>query len=75
MDRLYVNDADGRAIGSFDLQTGAKVIRLPAQTELFKNAVAGWLNSHPEVGRSSMSMRMPESSGAEEPLQAKSRLC
>ena len=67
VDRLYVNDGDGGAIGSFDLRTGAQVINLPAQTVLFEKAVAEWLNSHPEVTRSSTVVPVSESSGAEEP--------
>jgi hypothetical protein len=31
VDRLYVNDLDGGAIGYFDLQTGAPVIKRPRE--------------------------------------------
>jgi hypothetical protein len=61
---LYVNDVDGRAIGYFDLQTGARVIKLPTE---FKNAVPGWLSHHPEVTKSSTLMPVSRNSGAEEP--------
>ncbi len=52
MDRLYVNEADGRAIGWFDLQTGERRINSVVRTEFFERTVAEWLSAHPKVGPS-----------------------
>ena len=43
-DSLYVEEADGRVVGRFDLHTGKHVIMLPARAELFESAVADWLS-------------------------------
>jgi hypothetical protein len=52
MDRLYVNEADSRAIGWFDLQTGEQEIKSAARVELFERTVAEWLGAHPGMGPS-----------------------
>jgi len=49
IDRLYVNTADGCAIGWLDLETGERVIQLPAHVELFERAVAEWLSTRGET--------------------------
>jgi hypothetical protein len=41
VDRLYVNAVDDRAIGYFDLQTGAPVNELPTQTEPLRERLPG----------------------------------
>jgi hypothetical protein len=52
MDRLYVNEADGPAIGWLDLETGERVTKLPVHVKLFERKVAEWLSEHPEANRS-----------------------
>ena len=67
-DRLYVNDADGCAIGWLDLKTGERVIKLPTQGEVFERVVGEWLAAHPET--SSVLIPVPDLTG--QSLEARS---
>jgi hypothetical protein len=48
-DSLYVEEADGRVIGRFDLQAGKRVIMLPTRAALFESAVADWLGEQHDL--------------------------
>ena len=50
MDRLYVNEADGCAVGWFDLETGKREIGAPESAEFFEHAVEDWLSADPGLG-------------------------
>jgi hypothetical protein len=43
LDRLYVNEGDGRAIGWFDLRTGERVIESPVLAQLFERTIEEWM--------------------------------
>ena len=47
---LYVEEADGRVIGRFDLRTGKHVILVPVRAALFERAVADWLRAQRSAG-------------------------
>jgi len=47
--QVYVEEADGRVIGRFDLHTGKRVIMLPARAVLFESAVADWLGEQHDL--------------------------
>ena len=58
MDRLYVNEADGRAIGWFDLQTGEQKIKSAASCRSSERTVAEGLGAHPGMGPSNGALEL-----------------
>jgi hypothetical protein len=69
-DLLYVNEADGHAIGWLDLKTGARVIKVPTHAELFQRAVTEWLSAHPEMS-SAVMPRLDNSTGEGPPQNSR----
>ena len=67
-DSLYVEEADGRVVGRFDLHTGKRVIMMPARAELFESAVADWLGEQQNLGHPASPAIDRDSGGTETTL-------